>query len=85
MKDAMIIFRTKNVSMCSLTYVFKSLELIQHTELSHILCSMPLLWKMIPSVDGAIGFYSSEFQIELLIFSALESLAGSCISLLGNY
>lgn len=39
----MIIFRTKNVSMCSLTYVFKSLELIQHTELSHILCSMPLL------------------------------------------
>lgn len=66
MKDAMIIFRTKNVSMCSLTYVFKSLELVQHTELSHILCSMPLLWKMIPSVDGAIGFTPASSKLSYL-------------------
>ena len=51
MKDSMIIFRTKNVSMCSLTYVFKSLELTEHTEVSSVICGMPGLWKIILSID----------------------------------
>lgn len=45
-------------------YVFKSLELIQHTELLHVKYRVPLLWKMIPTIDGSYWIYSTEFQIE---------------------
>ena len=40
---------------------------------------------MNPSVDGSHWVYTSEFKIELFIFSEPESLIGTCISFLGNY
>ena len=41
--------------MCSLTYVFKSLELIEHTEVYHVICSMPWLLKIILSINRRHG------------------------------